>query len=213
MPMPITIRCTVSGEREFKPGGHRIKLKGNFKGGFNVGLSRQGWIEIIKRVGPQVVKDALIRLGARGVAMWEGLVINGTVAAAGVVAGAIVGTIGLAFLTALLVEQSRRKGEIRSLMTWYSSAYIARIFNDYPPQVGAAPDGQLKQGLIDAGLSDAEADAIRLAEGNKSWDRTLEQAIWFYREAALIYGKGSPHNAKMIIKQIIEKQARAAAGG
>lgn len=160
---PLILRVAGDYKGSFVIGGVPVDGKFAVKGGFNVGLSKAGWAEVGKRIGWEAVKRFLTGAGRSLAATWEILVAEGVVAGAGIVVGTVLGTLAITSLMAWAVAEAGRKGELRGLSTWYSSAYRAKVFG-YPRPSGFIVGGLEAIKFRDELILLGEKDAVAMAE-------------------------------------------------
>jgi hypothetical protein len=136
------------------------RLEGKFtvKIAFYIGLSKKGWAWVVQRIGGEAVKRFASSAGRALAGLWEYLVAEGIVAAAGV---AVV-TIAATYLTAWVIADAERKGKLQGKANWYVTVYLAKAFGTPlpslpPPQ--AVGDRTLLDKCIELGERDAVADA------------------------------------------------------
>lgn len=200
---PVILR--LAGEYKFEAfaiGGFLVDGKFTLKGGVNVGLSKAGWAEVAKRVGWEAIKRFMTAAGRSLAATWELMVAEGIVAGGAVVAGTVLGTLAITALMAWLVADARRKGELRGLSRWYSSAYKAKVFR-YPRPTGFILGGPEANQFRDELVALGEKDAVAMAD---AVIRDLNETALYSNEVAKLdrlagimistLGNGSQTNAE-----------------
>lgn len=160
---PLILRVAGDYKGSFVIGGVAVDGKFAVKGGFNVGLSKAGWAEVAKRIDWEAVKRFLTSAGRSLAATWELLVAEGVVAGGAIVVGTVLGTLAITSLIAWAVVNAGKKGELRGLSRWYSSAYKAKVFR-YPRPTGFIAGGPEANKLRDELVIMGEKDAVAMAE-------------------------------------------------
>jgi hypothetical protein len=211
---PVVVR--VSGEYKDTLIVDALSLDGKFivKIGFNVGLSKKGWAWVAERIGAEAIKRFLMSAGRALTGLWEYLVAEGIVAAGAIAIVTIAATIGLTYLTAWIVNDARRKGELTGLATWYVSAYSAKVFGLPRPSGFIVGDTALRDKLIELGERDAVADAratLRKA-GRPEANGTDSQALEAFRQILLANDGGKYEMAKWRLQSTLEQKSQKLAG-
>lgn len=205
LPAPVVIR--LAGEYQDTLLVEGLMLQGKFviKLGFNVGLSRKGWAWVLQRVGPEVLKRFLTSAGRSLAGVWEYLVAEGIVAAGGIAVAAIAGTIVITALTAWLVADARRKGELKGLASWYYSAYLAKVFGRPRPSGFIVGDTKMRDELILLGEKDAVAMAVSVVQrrGEQASYPTEAAALERFKEIAVVIF-GSEEKAEIQLKKSLQ---------
>jgi hypothetical protein len=168
---PLMVRLSGDYKTSTVFQGVPVDLKGVIKGGFNVGLSKAGWAEVAKRVGWETIKRFLTGAGGTLTSTWQWLLGEGVVTTGATTATALTGlgivvlvnTVAISSLTAIVVANAGRKGELRGLVPWYSSAFVAKVFY-YPRPTGTIMSGQQDAKFRDELVAMGEKDAVALAD-------------------------------------------------
>ena len=209
---PIFVKIGGSCKEEYHV-PELVIAKFSVKGSMHVGPSTAGWVKIWKRVGAEALKNFAKAGGESLAALWETLVAEGIVAGAGIAAGAIIGTLGITYLTASIVAEARRKGELEGIATWYGSAYLAKVFRRPRPSGFITGDVELRDQVLLAGEKDAIRQATEIvAKRNETAEYpTEEKALGRYRELALAM-YGSEENAEFELRKVLNAHARKIVG-
>jgi hypothetical protein len=205
---PVVVR--VAGEYRDTLIIDGLNLDGKFviKIGFNVGLSKKGWLWIAQKVGPEALKRFLTTAGEALAGYWEYLVAEGIVAAGAIAIGAIAGTIAITALTAWLVADARRKGALTGLASWYYSAWLAKVFGRRRPEgfiAGTPDEWKMRDELILLGEKDATTmavDIVRRRNETASYPNDAA-ALERFRELA-IFMYGNQEMAEIELKKILQ---------
>jgi hypothetical protein len=190
-----------------------VVCKLTVKGGIHAGPSKKGWAWIAQRVGAEALKD-FISAGGRSLAgLWEMLVAEGIVMAGGIALGTILGTLGITYLTARMVDDAKKKGELTGLATWYGSAYIAKVFRRNRPDNFIIGDTKLRDELRLAGEKDAIRHATEIVQRrNESAQYPTETAaLERYRELAIALYR-TEENAEFELRKVLDAHARKLVG-
>jgi len=206
---PLVIRVSGEFEDDVLLDGTPFAMKCTVKLGFNVGLSKKGWAWVVQRVGPEAVKQFIARAGASLAAVGEWLVAEGILATAGILAAALVATAGLTALMAWLVDDAKRKGEVRGLATWYPSAYVNRVFGEPRPSGFITGNVRLRDELIVLGERDALTDARQVLRQmqHAAADASDARALEAYREVLLVQAQQKWDTAKIRLRQSLERRS------
>jgi len=206
---PVIVRLAGEYEDVMMAEGVSFRGKINFKVGFNVGLSKQGWAWVGQRVGAPALR-AFTAAGRTLAGLWEYLVAEGIVAGAGIAAAALAGTFLLTALTAWVVNNAKRKGELQGLATWYGSAYLAKVLLEERPSGFIIGDAQLRDKLVELGEQDALATAREVMRklGRAGSDR---EALEAYR-SVLFQEHKTYENIRYKVRQQLEEKSRQLVG-
>ena len=211
---PVVVRVAGTYEDTLIVDGLAMKGKFSVKIGFNVGLSAKGWAWVVQRVGPEAVKRLISAAGRSLAGLWEYLVAEGIVAAGAVVIGAVLGTIAFTALTAWVVTEAGRKGELKGLASWYVSAFSAKVFREPRPSGFIVGDTKMRDELVRLGEADAVAAAkqylasVHHADANAAEVRVLEA----YREILIQAENGKYNTAKWRLQRALEEKSQQLVG-
>lgn len=204
-PTPVVIR--LAGEYQDTLLVEGLVLQGKFviKIGFNVGLSKKGWAWVAEKVGREALKRFLQSAGRAMAGMWEYLVAEGIVAAGGIAIAAVAGTVVVTALTAWLVQDARRKGELRGLASWYYTAYLAKVFGRPRPSGFIVGDTKMRDELVILGERDAVTMAVGIVRkrGEQASYPNDQAALERFREIA-IHLFGSEENAEIQLQKALQ---------
>src|SRR5215216_773258 len=211
---PVVVRLAGQYEDTFVVDGLELKGKFAVKIGFNVGLSPKGWAWVAERVGGEAIKRLIGAAGRSLVGLWEYLVAEGIVAGGVVVAGTLIGTFAITYLTAWIVADARRKGELKGLATWYVSAYSAKVFREPRPTGFITGDTKMRDELVRLGEQDAVAEArsVLLKARRMQAHGTEEQALEAYRSILLEQDGGKCDTAKWRLQRSLTEKSQQLAG-
>jgi hypothetical protein len=205
LPTPFVFRVAGEYQDAFPVEGVQLKWKLVFKAGFNVGLSKKGWAWIVKKVGGEVLKRFLAQAGAQLARVGAYLVAEGILAAGAVVVGAVAAGVAVTALTAWLVEDARRKGELKGLASWYYTAYLAKVFGRPRPTGFVVGDAKMRDELVLLGEKDSvntAVDIVRRRNETASYP-TPQAALERYREIA-VHLFGSEANAERELQKTLQ---------
>lgn len=208
---PVVIRLAGEYQDTLLVEGMMLRGKFSIKIGFNVGLSKKGWAWVAEKVGGEALKRFLTSSGQALAGLWQYLVAEGIVAAGGIVVGAVAGTLAITALTAWLVEDARRKGELTGLASWYYSAYLAKVFGRPRPTGFIVGDTKMRDDLVLLGEKDAintAVDIVRRRNETASYPNEAAALGRFREIAIVVFGNQEMAEIEMrkILKAHIEKQ-------
>ena len=217
---PVIMRLAGDYKTTFTVDGFPVDGKFTFKGGVNLGLSPAGWAEVAKRVGWEAIKRFLTGAGGTLTMTWQWLLGEGVVTTGATTATALTGlgiavainTLALSSLTAWVVANAGRKGELRGLVPWYSSAFSAKVFG-YPRPTGTIMSGPQDAKFRDELVAMGEKDAVATAE---QIIRELNESNMYLTEAAKLgrlkeivisaLGNGSYATAEQALKNRLNEE-------
>ncbi len=212
---PLLVRLSGEYEDVLPIDGGMFKGKFVLNGEFHVGLSKAGWAWISERIGAEAVKDFLMGAGERALtAIGEWLLAEGVLVGGAVAIGALIGTLGVASLTAWICNDARHKGELQGLATWYVSAYSAKVFREERPSGFIVGDTKLRDQLIVMGEKDAvqDARAVLTKLNNPAARGSDEQALEAFRQMLVAADKGSWSTARWRLQQSLGEKSRKLVG-
>jgi hypothetical protein len=193
-----------------------FQVRAALKVALNIGLSKKGWAEVLKKVGPQALRSYLAKGGRALGAVGEWLVTDGVLVTAG--AAGVVGTFGLLALRSWVVGKSIQKATLQALGTWYLSAYVATVFNGQMPfgSTTGWPQDQirLRDDLVTRAPRDAVADAraALLVAGDRAARGSDSDALSAWRMALTAQQNGRADRAEAELRQALEPRVRAIMG-
>ena len=193
-----------------------FQVKAALKLALNIGLSKKGWEEVRKRVGPQALRSYLAKGGRALGAVGEWLVTDGVLVTAG--AAGVAGTFGLLALRSWVVGKSIQKATLQALGTWYLSAYVATVFNGQMPfgSTTGWPQDQirLRNDLVARAPRDAVADAraALLVAGERAARGSDSDALSAWRMALTAQQNGRADRAQAQLRQDLEPRVRGIMG-
>ena len=205
LPTPVVLRLAGDYQDTLLVDGLMLQGKFTIKVGVNVGLSKKGWAWVAQKVGGETLKRFLASSGQAMSGIWTYLVAEGVVAAGAIAAAAIAGTVVITSLVAWMVQDARRKGELKGLASWYYSAYLAKVFRRPRPSGFIVGDTKMRDDLIILGERDAAAMAMDIVRkrGEQASYPTEAAAIERFREIA-IHVFGSEAHAEMQLKKTLQ---------
>ena len=211
---PVIVR--VAGEFEDSLFVEGFPFHGKFvaKIGFNVGLSAKGWAYVASKVGRPALQRFLSSGGRALGAVAEWLVSEGVLLAGGVAIGTIIGTLAITALTAWIVNDAKRKGELQGLATWYVSAFVAKVFDEERPSGFIIGDVYLRDQLVELGERDAVLEARRVLRevGDPAMNGSDTAALAAYRNILVSGNGGSYYNTKVQLRNALEAKSRQLVG-
>jgi hypothetical protein len=193
-----------------------FQVKGAVKLALNIGLSRKGWAEVAKKVGPQALRSYLAKGGRTLGAVGEWLLTEGVLVTAG--AAGVAGTFGLLALRSWVVGKAIQKAMLQALGTWYLSAYVATVFNGQMPfgSTTGWPQDQirLRDDLVTRAPRDAVADAraFLLVAGDPAARGSDSDALSAWRMALTAQQNGRADRAEAQLRQALEPRVRGILG-
>lgn len=211
---PVVVRLAGEYQDTLLVEGLRLNGKLAVKIGFNVGLSKKGWAWVAQRVGGEAIKRFAASAGRALAGLVEYLVAEGILAAGAIAVAAVAGAVGLTALMAWLVEDAKRKGELRGLATWYVSAFSAKVFGNPRPSGFITGDTKLRDELIRLGEQDAVTTARDvLSKASRPQAKgTDDQALEAYRTILLDLDDGKYSTAKWRLERSLEEKSKQLAG-
>lgn len=193
-----------------------FQVKGAFKVALNIGLSKNGWAKVAKKVGPQALRSYLAKGGRALAYVGEWLLTDGVLVTAG--AMGVAGTFGLLALQNWVVGKSIQKATLQALGTWYLSAYVATVFNGQMPfgsTTGWTQDQiRLRDDLVARAPRDAVADAraALLVSGDSAATGSDSDALSAWRRALTAQQNGRADRAEAQLRQALEPRVRGILG-
>ena len=197
--------------------GVQIKYQVTIEGRVHVGLSKNGWAEVGRRVGANVVRQFLQRGGAPLARLGAWVASSMSLIVAVSLAAGVVCTFGLVAFTMYVTRSAHRAGPVKGIESWYVSAYSRKVFGQPSPS-GCVPINTFDNALqmAQAGETDAVADARRTAQQtfHDPDYQTVSEAEILRRHRARLeqpHG-GSTSLAQHYLEQELKKRARVKLG-
>lgn len=211
---PLVLRIAGEYEDALIYDGAPFQGKFTVKIGLNVGLSAKGWAWVAERVGAEALKRYLAQAGRAFAAIGEWLVSEGVLLAGGIAVGTIIGTLGLTYLMAYVVEDAHRKGELRGLATWYGGGYVAKVFGEPRPSGFIVGNVKLRDELILLGERDALADSrsVLARARHPAANGSDQQVLEAMRDLLLKESRGNWADAKWRLRQSLDERSQRLVG-
>jgi hypothetical protein len=150
----------------------KVQCDFSMEGGIYFGLTPEGWLFVLKRVGPSAIKRFLLSLGPRFASLYAELIAGGAFTLTIVTVLAVAGTAALIAATAAIVNDAKTKGVGLVVVNYYKEAYIAKVYNRLRPSGSLEVNkyirdaNTLKDKMIIEGEKDALIDAEATAKQN-----------------------------------------------
>ena len=216
--IPVIVRISFEIEDVLPLEGAPFKGKFVVKLGFNVGLSKKGWTWVADKVGRPVLRTFLTQGGRALSTVAEWLTAEGVLLGAAVAGGALLGTLGLTYLAAWVVQDAKHKGRLEGLSSWYVEGYVARVFGRPRPNESTFGFTQeelnFRQQLIVLGEKDAPAEArtaLRNAR-HPAAGGSEGQVLAAYRDSLLAANNGRLDYAEENLRVALRQKAKKLAG-
>lgn len=175
-----------------------------------LGLSAQGWLKLVHRVGLPRVWHFVSEVMPRAVGQCiRGLIASGALVWTVAVAGGVAGTFGLVAVLAWSKRAGAESLERKALSMWYAQAYTRRLFDD-PNPVRDEYAGENAREMVRLAREDVETDALRESiKHHGDVCLPLEEALRQYRRDVIAAYGGTRERAQPRLELAIREQVEA----